>query len=123
MRKILDMTLIHDQKNDVVGYLFNHLIISIKENKLIGIILGNSVYSSNAKLIGTYFKEKITDTKGETIAILKTIISRTDKLPDRHSFIEESWEIIKKIKAHIYSPIQEKSVWSKKSLIDALSSF
>lgn len=115
------MTLIHDQKNNAVGYLFDHLIVSVKENKLIGIILGNSVYSSNAKLIGTYFKEKIIDTKGETIAVLKTIISRSDKIPDRHRFIEESWEIIKKITAHIYAPTQEKSVWSEKSFIDALS--
>ena len=116
------MSLIHDQKNNVVGYLFNHLIISVKDNKLIGIILGNCVYTANAKLIGTYFKEKIIDTKGETIAVVKTIISQTDKLlSERHQFIDESWEIIKKIKADVYGLVKEKSVWSKNSFIDVLS--
>jgi len=49
------MTLVYDHENNAVAYLFNQLIISVTNNKLMGIILGHCVYGAQAKLIGTYF--------------------------------------------------------------------
>jgi hypothetical protein len=114
------MTFIYDHKNNAVAYLFNQLIISVADNKLMGIILGHCVYGMQAKLIGTYFKEKIIDTKGETIAALKTG-SLPDKVSvNKESFIAESWAMIRKIKEHFCPFVEEKLVWSKKNFSDIL---
>jgi hypothetical protein len=115
------MTLIYDYQNNAVAYLFNQLIISVTNNKLVGIILGHCVYGTQAKLIGTYFKEKIIDTKGETIALLKNA-STPDKLSiNKEQFITESWAMIRKIKEHFCPFIEEKLVWSKNNFTDILS--
>ncbi len=117
------MTLIHDQKNNVVGYLLDQLIISVEDNKLMGIILGHCVYNEHATLIGIHFKEKIMDTTGETIAVLKSMRSNADKLSSvRHRLMAEGWAIIEKIKEHVCSRVEEKSVWSKRNFADVLAS-
>src|SRR6476660_2773776 len=117
----MKMTFIYDDKNNQVAYLFNQLIISVTNNKLMGIILGHCVYGLQAKLIGTYFKEKIIDTKGETIAELKTV-STPDKLSvNKEHFKTESWGMIRKIKEHFSPFVEEKLVWSKNNFIDILS--
>jgi len=117
----MKMTFIYDDKNNQVAYLFNQLIISVTNNKLIGIILGHCVYGLQAKLIGTYFKEKIIDTNGETIGALKTV-SKDEKLPfNKEHFITEGWSMIRKIKEHFSPFVEEKLIWSKNNLIDILS--
>lgn len=114
------MIFIYDYKNTEVAYLFNQLIISVADNKLMGIILGHCVYGLHAKLIGTYFKEKIIDTKGETIAALKTV-SMPDKLAfNKEAFITECWGMIRKIKEHFSPFVEEKLVWSKNNFSDIL---
>jgi hypothetical protein len=115
------MTFIYDKKNEVVGYLFNQLIISVNDNRLIGIILGHCVYGLQAKLIGIYFKEKIIDTTGETFAALKTVPPPDRLLFNKERFIAEGWVMISKIKEHFSPFVEEKLVWSKNSFLDILS--
>jgi hypothetical protein len=115
------MTLIYDYENNVVAYLFNQLIISATNNKLMGIILGHCVYGMQAKLIGTYFKEKIIDTKGETIASVKTTSTPNKLSLNKEHFIAEGWAMIRKIKEHFCPFVQEKLVWSKTNFTEILS--
>jgi hypothetical protein len=115
------MTLIYDYENNVVAYLFNQLIISATNNKLMGIILGHCVYGMQAKLIGTYFKEKIIDTKGETIASVKTTSTPNKLSLNKEHFITEGWAMIRKIKEHFCPFVQEKLVWSKTNFTEILS--
>ena len=118
-RKFILMTSVHDNKNNVVAYLDNQLIISAADKKLIGVILGHCVYGAQAKLIGIYFKGKIINIKGEIIATLKITAANPLSL-NKHHFIAEGWTIIKKIKEHFCSFIEEKPVWSEDSLTETL---
>ena len=116
------MTTVHDDKNNVVAYLYNQLIISSADNELIGIILGHCVYGTQARLTGIYFKGKIINIKGEIIATLKTAATAKPLSFNTHYFVAQSWGIIKKIKEHFCSFVEEKSIWSKESLTETLLS-
>jgi hypothetical protein len=120
VKKFINMTLICDHENNVVAYLFNQLIISVTNDKLMGIILGHCVYGMQAKIIGTYFKEKIIDTKGETIGSLKTVSTPNKFLFNKEHFIAEGWAMIRKIKEHFCPFVEEKLVWSENNFIDVL---
>jgi len=115
------MTAIYDKKNEAVGYLRDQLIISADDNRLMGIILGHCVYGLQAKLVGTYFKEKIIDTQGETLAELKTVTPPDKLLFNKEQFIAQGWATISKIKEHFSPFVEEKLIWSKNNFIHVLS--
>lgn len=117
------MVLIEDHQNNIVAYLLDQMIISIDDKKVIGLILGHCVYNSKSQIIGIYSKNKILDTKGETIAQIKTILqNQGNLLPARKHFIIQGWELIKKITVHVCAPVKEKFQWSKNNFTDVLAS-
>lgn len=115
------MLFIHDYKNAIVAYLNDGKIVSAGDNKLIGLIVGHCVYNATSKLVGIYFKSKIMDTKGETIAEIETVSNERDTLPEKKDFTWEAWALLKK-KEHTCSFIQEKATWSKNNFTDVLAS-
>ena len=116
------MMLIQNRYDNTIAYLLDQLIISVSENKLMGMILGHCVYNAQSKLIGIYFKNKIIDEQGETIAVLKAGSFHLTSIFSKDHFISERWALIKRIKQHYCPFVEAKSVWSAKSFMDVLAS-
>src|SRR5436305_12461214 len=96
------MNIIQNDKNDVVAYLSDQLIVSASNNKLLGIILGHYVYNVHAKLIGIYSKKKIINTEGEAIATVELMTSKLEKdFFTKSYFKADAWSILQKIKNHV----------------------
>jgi len=115
------MKTICDSRENEVAYIVDQLIISSNDDKLLGVILGHCVFGIHSELIGIYFKEKIRNKKGEIIATLKYDSNNHHQIVNnRNNFITQGWSIIDKIKEHFCSFIEEKPVWSKVPITEAL---
>jgi hypothetical protein len=110
------MYIIQDKNKAKVAWLRNNIIISIYDEKVIGVTLGHCVFSVNGELIGKIFNNKFFLSTGK---IIGTVIN----LPVEYEFNElttlnDAWKIISKIKEHQCIWINETQVWDTSNFFD-----
>ena len=82
---------IHEKKQNLIAWLHNNIIISIDQETVIGVILGNCVFSRNKSLIGKLIHDKIYLSNGMIIGTVSE-----ELLPhqfDEVKILKEAWDI------------------------------
>ena len=115
------MNPIIDQKGKAVAYLYNKLLLDEKQQKVIGVVLGNCVFSYKAELVGKYFNNTFRNLDGDIVALLSNEYN-LEPLINQLEIINDVWKILMKIKNHVCVWIPEHSEWTKQSFSEFLSS-
>lgn len=114
------MTSIIDKNGSTIAYLLHNIIVDEKQEKVLGIILGNCVFGGDKAPIGKFFNDTFRKKNGKIIAKLgKEIASK--KNPPNAKFTLEAWQLLTKVKDHVCMWIEEKKSWTKQSFLEYLS--
>lgn len=114
------MTSIIDKNGSTVAYLLHNIIVDEKQEKVLGIILGNCVFGGDKAPIGKFFNDTFRKKNGKIIAKLGKEIS-SKKNPPNAKFTLEAWQLLTKVKDHVCMWIEEKKSWTKQSFLEYLS--
>lgn len=109
------MRILVDEQGNTVAYLYKKAIVDKSLSKVIGIILGNSVFANTNQPVGRVFNDALRNDKGEIIAKLA---------PDHHAenhlntvnIRNGAWEILVQIKDHVSAWLPDKKSWSKENV-------
>jgi len=114
------MNSIVDKNGATIGYLHQNIIIDEKQDKVLGIILGNCVFGGDKAPIGKFFNNTFRKKNGKIIAKLGTeVISK--KNPKDAKLTLEAWQLLTKVKDHVCMWIEEKKTWTKQGFAEYLS--
>ena len=100
---------IEDNTKILLAWLHNNIILSIDGNTVIGVVLGNCVFSRNKKLIGKLIHEKIFLLNGRIIGAINSNLVFHEF--DQSQILKDAWEILSQIKEHSCQWIEETKKW------------
>jgi hypothetical protein len=109
-----------NRSGELVAYLHQNAIVHPDTFEVLGVVLGNCVFGSQAKVLGKIVHDKVYAVTGEMLAKADTL---TLSLPQRFNVkkcISQSWQLLMRIKDHACPWINEKETWSKSSLAEFL---
>lgn len=114
------MTSIVDKSGQTIAYLYQNMILDIKQEKLVGLILGNCVFGKQQAPVGKFFNDTFRKKNGKIIAKLGEEIS-SKKLSKEAQLSLEAWHLLTKVKDHVCMWIDEKKSWTKQDFLEYLS--
>jgi sporulation protein YlmC with PRC-barrel domain len=114
------MTSIVDKSGLTIAYLYQNIILDIKQEKVMGLILGNCVFGRQQSPVGKFFNDTFRKKNGKIIAKLGKEIS-SKKLPKEKEYSLEAWQLLTKVKDHVCIWIDEKKSWTKQDFLEYLS--
>jgi len=114
------MTSIIDKNGTTIAYLLHNIIVDEKQEKVLGIILGNCVFGGDKAPIGKFFNDTFRKKNGKIIAKLGKEVS-SKKNPPSAKYTMEAWQLLTKVKDHVCLWIDEKKTWTKQSFLEYLS--
>jgi hypothetical protein len=114
------MTSIVDKSGETIAYLHQNMILDIKQEKLVGLILGNCVFGIQQAPVGKFFNDTFRKKNGKIIAKLGKEIS-SKKVAKEVQLSQEAWQMLTKVKDHVCMWIDEKKSWTKQDFIEYLS--
>ncbi len=114
------MTSIVDKSGQTIAYLYQNIILDIKQERVMGLILGNCVFGRQQSPVGKFFNDTFRKKNGKIIAKLGEEIS-SKRLAKEKQFSLEAWQILTKVKDHVCIWIDEKKSWTKQDFIEYLS--
>ena len=114
------MTSIVDRSGQTIAYLYQNIILDVKQEKVMGLILGNCVFGTQQSPVGKFFNDTFRKKNGKIIAKLGEEIS-SKKLAKEKQFLIEAWQILTQVKDHVCIWIDEKKSWTKQDFIEYLS--
>lgn len=114
------MRSIVDKNGNTIAYLEQNIIIDKKQEKVLGILLGNCVFGGDKSPIGKFFNDTFRKKNGKIIAKLGKEIS-AKKTPKNPQLTLEAWQFLTRVKDHVCMWIDEKKTWTKQDFIEYLS--
>jgi hypothetical protein len=114
------MQALFNHAGELIAYQHQNMLIHPDNMQVLGLVLGNCVFSNQAKVLGKLFQQKVYGLSGEVLA------SKADAtLPLPLSFditgsIRQAWQILVKIKDHSCPWVPAKESWSRFSLAEYL---
>ena len=114
------MTSIVDKSGETIAYLYQNIILDIRQEKVIGLILGNCLFGKKNSPIGKYFNDTFRKKNGKIIAKLgkDTSSKKPKNEPEIHN---QAWQILSRMKDHVCIWIEEKDNWTKDSFLEFIT--
>jgi len=109
------MRILVDEQGNTVAYLYKKAIVDKSFNKVIGIILGNSVFANSKQPVGRVFNDALRNDQGEIIAKV-TPIHHAEHHLNTTAIRNGVWEIMTQIKDHVCAWLPDSKSWSKENV-------
>jgi hypothetical protein len=100
---------IEDNTKILLAWLHNNIILTIDGKTVIGVILGNCIFSRNKKLIGKMIHEKFYLLNGRIFGAINPNLKFHEF--DESKILKEAWDILSQIKEHSCQWIEETKKW------------
>ena len=112
------MNRITDSHGDIIGYLYNMMILNKEMDAVIGLVMGNCVFGKDKEPVGKLFNDFFWHLNGEKLGKLdKEMLDSKPKSPIEKAFIFNAWKILNNVQNHTCIWIEEKKKWHKKGLL------
>jgi hypothetical protein len=113
------MTCLYDKMRKPVAYLYQFAILEPGTYHLIGLMLGNCVFSMQGHLKGKMIGHQLLDESGAILA------EEGQKTPNGHidksSLLEQVWNVLVNIRQHTLNFVHPSGKWADKPLAECLS--
>ncbi|NCI45538.1 4-fold beta flower protein [Sediminibacterium soli] len=114
------MQALYNHAGEVVAYQYQHMLVHPDNLKVLGLILGNCVFSNQANMLGKLFQQKVYNLSGEVLASKDEASLPLPQSFDTTGSIMEAWQILVKIRDHSCPWVTAKNNWSHSSLGELL---
>jgi len=111
---------IYNRTGEIIAYLHQNAIIHPDNFDVLGILLGNCVFGPQAKVLGKSFHDKVYSLKGELLARIEKTPAVLPQSLNVRKCIDESFQLMVRIKDHICPWIPERQDWASASLAEQL---
>ena len=102
-----------------VLWLHQNVLLIPESNEIVGIVLGQCIFSRRGALKGKYFNHTLYDEKGRIIAKECNAKCKSEHL--YNSLVQNASFILEKIKKHHISWITPGTTWIKEPVLDFLT--
>ena len=109
------MRILVDEQGNTVAYLYKKAIVDKSQRKVIGLILGNSVFANSDQPVGRVFNDALRNDKGEIVAKV-TPQHQSENHLNTAEIRNETWEIMMQIKDHVCAWLPDSKSWSKENM-------
>lgn len=103
-----------------MAYQHLNTIIHPDSFAVLGLVIGDCVYSHEAKVLGKFLHHKLCNTAGEVLAHKENSYLPVPEAVENNGLITQAWKILVRIKDHAYPWVTVKETWSRSSLADVL---
>ena len=102
---------IQGETQNLIAWLHSNIIISVDEETVLAVILGNCVFSRNKSLIGKLIHNKIYLSNGKIIGSVSQELLHHQF--NEEKILREAWAILSQIKEHNCQWIEDSNKWDK----------
>ena len=106
------MQVLSNQHGNPIAYLYQNAIIHTDTMDVMGVILGNCVYTKNANIAGKLFKDKLRDIDGGLVAHSNYEEIAQFEPAYTSKWSQAAWEIVTQVKDHGCPWVEDMDEWS-----------
>jgi hypothetical protein len=109
------MRILVDEQGNTVAYLYKKAIVDKSLSKVLGVVLGNCLFTKSDQPVGRMFKDTFRDSQGKIIARMMPEHYMEHQI-NTATIRNGSWEIMMHIKDHVCSWLPDTKVWSGENI-------
>jgi hypothetical protein len=117
------MHALYNHAGEVIVYQYQNMLIHPENLQVLGPVLGNCVFDSNARVLGKLFDQKVYNLAGEVLASKADLSLPVPPALNPTFSVLEAWQILMRIKDHICPWVTAKAKWSASSLAESLYAY
>jgi hypothetical protein len=109
------MRVLVDEQGNTVAYLYKKAIVDKSLSNVLGVLLGNCLFTKYQEPVGRFFNDTLHDEKGNIIAKLQHEHQAEHHL-NTTNIRNGTWEIMMQIKDHVCAWLPNTKSWSKENV-------
>jgi hypothetical protein len=114
------MQALYNHTGELIAYQYQHMLLHPGNLTVLGLVIGDCVFGSQARVLGKVFQRKVYNMSGEVLARREEKPLLLPEKFDIKSSITQAWRILMKIRDHACPWVDTKEKWSQASLDELL---